>query len=82
MRRFIEKYTHTNLMLRIVIGLVIGTVLGFLVPGLGAIMILGDLFVGALKAMAPILVFVLVVSSLVEGKKDSTAALARSLPCI
>ena len=69
MKRFIEKYTHTNLMLRIVIGLVIGTVLGFLVPGLGAIMILGDLFVGALKAMAPILVFVLVVSSLVEGKK-------------
>ena len=59
-------YTKTPLILRIAIGLVIGICLGIWVPQAGFITVFGDLFVGALKAIAPILVFVLVVSSLAK----------------
>ena len=64
----IKKYTEVSLVLRISIGLVIGAVLGLTVPQLTGISILGDLFVGALKAIAPVLVFVLVSSSLANAK--------------
>ena len=67
-KKLIQKIASTSLVLRIVIGLVIGAVLGLLVPGLSWIGILGDLFVGALKAVAPVLVFVLVSSSLASAK--------------
>ena len=67
MKKVIEKYTHTSLMIRIIIGLVIGTVLGFLLPGGGLLPVFGKLFVGALKSIAPVLVFVLVTSALVQG---------------
>ena len=67
MKKIIEKYTHTSLMIRIIIGLVIGTVLGFLLPGGGLLPVLGKLFVGALKSIAPVLVFVLVTSALVQA---------------
>ena len=49
---------------RILIGLVIGTILGLLFPKAIWIGILGSLFVGGLKAIAPMLVFLLVISSL------------------
>lgn len=58
-----SKWQQTNLMLRILAGIVIGSVLALTIPGIGAISMLGDLFVGALKAMAPVLVAVLVTSS-------------------
>ena len=45
-----------SLVLRILIGLIIGTVLGLLVPQWTGIGILGLVFVSALKAIAPILV--------------------------
>jgi len=49
---------------RIVLGLVIGTILGLVWPQAYGIAILGALFVGGLKAIAPMLVFVLVIASL------------------
>lgn len=64
----IRKWTSMSLILRICIGLVIGAALGLLLPGLAWIGTLGFLFVGALKAIAPILVFVLVASSLANAK--------------
>ncbi len=64
MKNFFGFYTKTPLMLRILIGLVIGICLGIWVPQAGFVTIFGDVFVGALKAIAPILVFVLVISSL------------------
>ena len=64
MKKVLSFYTETPLILRIAIGLVIGTLLGLFVPGATFIAILGKLFVGALKAIAPILVFVLVIASL------------------
>ena len=64
----IRKWNSLSLIVRILIGLVIGAVLGFVAPGLGWLGVLGELFVGALKAIAPILVFVLVASSLANSK--------------
>ena len=67
MSKVIKRYNDTSLILRIVIGLAIGTVLGLIVPNLPVIPLFGAVFVGALKAIAPILVFVLVISSLAQG---------------
>lgn len=67
MTNLLKKWTETSLVLRIVIGLVLGTVLGLLVPSATAIGILGTLFVSALKAIAPILVAVLVMASIAKA---------------
>ena len=64
----IKKWNSMSLILRILIGLVIGAILGFLAPKATWIGVPGELFVGALKAIAPILVFVLVASSLANSK--------------
>lgn len=57
-----------NLMLRILMGILVGSALALTMPGAGGVAILGDMFVGALKAIAPILVFVLVVSSVAKAR--------------
>lgn len=67
MSNLLKKWTETSLVLRIVIGLVLGTVLGLLVPSASAIGILGTLFVSALKAIAPVLVAVLVMASIAKA---------------
>ncbi|MCR4965939.1 MAG: serine/threonine transporter SstT [Bacteroidales bacterium] len=59
----LKKWSDISLMLRIFIGLVIGAVLGLLAPHWSAIGLLGRLFVSALRGIAPILVAVLVISS-------------------
>lgn len=64
----LKKWASTSLILRIFIGLVIGAVLALLVPGWTWIGIFGTLFVGALKAVAPILVAVLVMSSIANAQ--------------
>ena len=64
----LKKWNSLSLIVRILIGLVIGAALGFIVPGQAWIGVPGELFVGALKAIAPILVFVLVASSLANSK--------------
>lgn len=64
MNNLLKKYTDTSLVIRILVGLVIGAVLGLLVPNAAAVSILGKVFVGALKAIAPVLVFVLVMSAI------------------
>ena len=64
----VKKWNSMSLILRIVIFLIIGAILGLLIPNATWISILGDLFVGALKAIAPALVFVLVASSLANAK--------------
>ncbi len=63
-----KKWNSMSLILRIVIGMVIGAILGFAAPGSAWIGLPGDLFVGALKAIAPILVFLLVASALANSK--------------
>ncbi len=68
MKKVIEKWNSINLILRIICGLAVGVVLALIVPDIKGIVLLGDLFIGALKAVAPILVFVLIVSSLANAK--------------
>ncbi len=59
----LSAWQKLNLMSRILIGIVCGTLLALFLPQAQVIGILGVLFVGALKAIAPVLVAVLVVSS-------------------
>lgn len=69
MRRVLEKWNQLNLVIRIVIGIIVGLVLALTIPDtVSGITILGDLFVGALKAVAPILVFLLVINALASHK--------------
>lgn len=56
-----------NAILRILIGLLIGLILGLTLPNLPVVGLLGSVFVGTLKAIAPILVFVLIMSSLANS---------------
>lgn len=69
MRAIVKKWNSISLILRIAVGLVIGVILALVVPQTTVISILGDLFVGALKAIAPVLVFILVLSSLAQAGK-------------
>ena len=68
MKSLIKKWNSMSLIIRIVIGLVIGAILGLTLPGWKWVGMFGTLFVGALKGIAPILVFVLVSSSLANAK--------------
>lgn len=67
MSKVIEIWNKPSLVVKILIGLVIGVILGILVPQAKVIGGLGTLFVGALKSVAPILVFFLVMSSLANA---------------
>jgi serine/threonine transporter len=64
----VSKYNSIKLNYRIAIAILIGTLLGLFLPGQKWIGELGILFVGAMKGIAPILVFVLIVNSLAKGK--------------
>ena len=64
MKKAWDAWTNISLVIRILIGLIIGALLGLVAPQATAIGILGDIFVGALKSIAPLLVFFLVISSL------------------
>ena len=67
MKKIIKYYTDSPLILRIVIGLVIGILLGLFVPAASFVSVFGTVFTGALKAIAPVLVFVLVIASLAKA---------------
>ena len=64
MSKKLFAFSRLSLPQRIVIGLAIGTLLGLFLPNASWIGIFGSLFVGALKAIAPVLVFILVIASL------------------
>ncbi|EGE27782.1 serine/threonine transporter SstT [Moraxella catarrhalis] len=64
MRSIVDAYLRLGLVPLIVLALVIGTIIGVVAPSFGlSLGILGSIFVGALKAVAPILVFVLVLAA-------------------
>jgi len=67
LKAIVAKYNATSLILRILVGLIVGAVLAVLVPGAGWLEEFGNLFVGALKGIAPVLVFVIVASALAQG---------------
>lgn len=72
MHSLIAMYQRIGLVTLIVIGLVLGTLIGWLAPSVGiALGILGTLFVGALKAVAPILVFFLVMAAICQHRSGN-----------
>lgn len=96
----LEKYRNTNLILRIVLGLIIGSVFGVLVnlalsqqDGIWAneivvtfltgvtvlLEILGNLFIGGLRAVAPVLVFFLIASSLMGPQKAGSRTVQKTM---
>lgn len=68
MKKVLNFWISTSLILRIAVGIVLGITLSFLIPKATFIGVLGNVFVGALKAIAPVLVSVLVISSLANAK--------------
>ena len=68
-----------SLVLQIAIGIVLGVALAIVSPDAGrSVMLLGNLFVSALKAVAPVLVLVLVASA-IANRKTSHAAQMRPI---
>ena len=67
LNKAVARYNGISLIVRILIGLFIGAVLALVAPGAGWVGELGSLFVGALKGIAPVLVFVIVASALAQG---------------
>ena len=67
LKALVAKYNAASLILRILVGLLVGVVLALVVPGAGWVEEFGNLFVGALKGIAPVLVFVIVASALAQG---------------
>lgn len=83
-RNIFQRYSDTSLILRILIGLAVGLIIGLAynvsggselqdLPGWAAglgefLTLLGNLFVTALRSVAPILVFFLVISALTNAK--------------
>ena len=72
MRSLVAMYQRIGLVPLIIIGLVLGVLIGWLAPTVGmALGLLGTLFVGALKAVAPILVFTLVMAAICQHRSGS-----------
>ncbi|GKZ02299.1 serine/threonine transporter SstT [Paraclostridium bifermentans] len=70
MKNFLNKWNKISLVKRILIGLIIGILLALTIPNVAKpIVIFGSLFVGALKSVAPILVFFLVISAICQHKQ-------------
>ena len=70
-KRFIQTWNKTNLMKRIAIGIFVGALLALLLPQASAIGLLGEIFVGGLRAIAPLLVFALVDNALSQHQKGT-----------
>lgn len=72
MDSFVSLYRRIGLVPLIIIGLILGILIGWLAPSVGlSIGLLGTLFVGALKAVAPILVFILVIAAVCQHRSGS-----------
>ncbi len=71
-----KKYQEMALLKLIVLGLIIGIFIAMAVPtAVPAVAILGDLFVKALKGIAPILVFILVMNAMAQKNADASASM-------
>ena len=72
MQSFLAAYQRIGLVPLIIFGLILGVLIGWLAPNIGiALGLLGTLFVGALQAVAPILVFVLVMAAICQHQSSN-----------
>ena len=69
MKQVLSFWNQLSLINRIVIGMIIGILLGIFVPQAAAVGTIGTVFVSALKAIAPLLVFFIVLSALAQHKE-------------
>ncbi|MGB1299545.1 MAG: serine/threonine transporter SstT [Psychrobium sp.] len=70
----IEKIKSLGLVSQIIIGIILGVAIALSAPEMAkSLSLFGDLFIKGLKAVAPILVFVLVAASIANQKSDSDA---------
>ncbi len=75
-RTLVQKVMGANLVLQIAVGIVLGVLLSLVSPEAAkSSMILGELFVNALRAVAPILVLVLVAAAIASQKPGQRAEL-------
>jgi len=81
MKALSERWTAISLPKRILGGMILGAVLGMMIPQAVGLSILGNLFVNALKGIAPLLVFFLVISSLCQAKQ-SHGGIIRTVVCL
>ena len=73
-KSLLKRIMSGSLVLQIAIGIVLGVALALISPEAGkSVMLLGNLFVAALKAVAPVLVLVLVASAIANRKSSHTA---------
>ena len=68
--RILSAWNRANLIKRISIGIVTGALLALIFPQASAISLLDQIFVGGLKAIAPLLVFTLVANALSQHQKE------------
>ncbi len=68
-----ERYRNLSLIIRIIAGLIVGVALGVLVPSWHFIGIFGQLFVGALKGIAPILVFFIIMTAISKFERGDNS---------
>lgn len=80
MKDFFKAWNRLSLVKQIIIGLVIGIVLALVAPQqLSGITILGDIFTRALKGVAPVLVFFLVMFAICQHKSGQKTNMKRIL---
>ncbi len=78
MKNLINNWNKISLVKRIIIGFAVGIILSLTVPVYAKpLTLLGSLFVGALKAVAPVLVFFLVMSAISQHKKGHKSNMQR-----
>ena len=73
----IRGFMKLSFILRVLIGLAVGVILALLVPEASFIGMFGSFFAGALKAIAPVLVFILITSALASAGKNLKSRFAR-----
>ncbi|KAA0944225.1 serine/threonine transporter SstT [Sporosarcina sp. ANT_H38] len=71
MKNLFTKWNQISLVKRIIIGIIVGLILALIVPKASGISIFGSLFVGALKAVAPVLVLFLVMHAISAHKSGT-----------
>ena len=81
MKKIIEGWNKISLVQRIIMGLILGVLLALTVPNATPITLAGSLFVGALKSIAPLLVFFLVMSALSQHKSGQETNI-KSVICL
>ena len=79
MKNILHAYLKAPLILRIAAGLVIGIAFGLAAPGAGVVALFGTIFVGALKGVAPVLVFVTNVGKNIAINSNFASVIGRNI---